>query len=205
MASGKLLTVVFVDYPFWFAQSRRKIVILRKMWSLALCLATLGLAGCGGSRPDGLGLTDGHLADCPDSPNCVSSQAASDTQRMEALPLALPVAEAQAALHALLGEMDRVEIVGAEPGYIHAEATSRLGFVDDVEFAFDEAEGLLHFRSASRLGYGDMGVNRARMEEIGARFAGAMDRTGAQGGAPAMRGARRKGIGWMPRHGYWIS
>ena len=54
----------------------------------------------------------------------------------------------------------------ARPGYLYAEFTSRLmGFVDDVEFLL-EAAGAIQVRSASRLGKGDLGVNRARIEAI---------------------------------------
>ncbi len=144
---------------------------LRKMWSLALCVATFGLAGCAGEAPSGLGLTDGRLAPCPDSPNCVSSQAEDGYASMEPIPLTLPAEEAQDALIAILQEMDRMEIVRVEPGYIHAEASSRLvGFVDDVEFAIDEAEGVIDYRSASRKGHGDMNANRERMVEIWGKY-----------------------------------
>lgn len=40
-----------------------------------------------------------------------------------------------------------------------------MGFVDDVEFLL-EAAGAIQVRSASRLGKGDLGVNRARIEAI---------------------------------------
>jgi len=39
-----------------------------------------------------------------------------------------------------------------------------------VAFYFDEENGLIQMKSASRLGYGDGGVNRKRMEEIAAQF-----------------------------------
>jgi uncharacterized protein (DUF1499 family) len=45
-------------------------------------------------------------------------------------------------------------------------------FVDDVEIFFDEKAGLLHVRSASRLGRRDFGVNRARVEALRARIEG---------------------------------
>jgi uncharacterized protein (DUF1499 family) len=45
-------------------------------------------------------------------------------------------------------------------------------YVDDVEFTFDEKAGLLHVRSASRLGRRDFGVNRARVEALRARIEG---------------------------------
>lgn len=143
-----------------------------KTWSLLLCLLTFGLAGCSGQRPDNLGVVDGQLAACPDSPNCVSTQATDDEHRMDALSFTGDAAEAQARLLAILQGMERVTLITDEPGYIHAEARSRtFRFVDDVEFYFDADAQLIHFRSAARLGYGDMGVNRTRMQEISDAFA----------------------------------
>ena len=43
------------------------------------------------------------------------------------------------------------------------------GFVDDVEFYFNKP-GIIEFRSASRIGYSDLGVNRNRMESIRNKF-----------------------------------
>ena len=58
-----------------------------------------------------------------------------------------------------------------DDNYVHAEFRSRIfRFVDDVEFFFDEADSVVHFRSAARTGYSDMGVNRKRMEEIRTHF-----------------------------------
>lgn len=144
---------------------------LRKIWSTILCMATLGLAGCAGEPPSSLGLTDGQLAPCPDSPNCVSSQAESGYASMEPIPLTVSAEQAQDLLIATLQGMERMEVVSVAPGYIHAEATSGIfGFVDDVEFAIDEAEGVIDYRSASRMGYGDMNANRERMVEIFGRY-----------------------------------
>jgi uncharacterized protein (DUF1499 family) len=67
--------------------------------------------------------------------------------------------------------MPRARVVKDEGNYMHAEFTSRIfRFVDDVEFVIDDAHKVIHFRSASRLGYSDFGVNRKRMEEIRKRF-----------------------------------
>ena len=77
------------------------------------------------------------------------------------------LAEAQQRVREVLAAQPRVELIHDEPGYLHAVFRSpTMGFPDDVEFLFDEAAGLIHFRSASRLGRGDLGVNRARIEEI---------------------------------------
>ncbi len=145
---------------------------LRKTWSLLLCLLTFGLAGCAGEQPDNLGVTNGQLAACPDSPNCVSTQTGNEEQRMDPLTFTGTVEAAQARILAILGEMERTTVITDEPGYIHAESRSRtFGFVDDVEFYFDADSQLIHFRSAARLGRSDLGVNRARMESIEQAFA----------------------------------
>jgi uncharacterized protein (DUF1499 family) len=144
----------------------------QKWWSLALCFATFGTVGCSGNIPDNLGTENGRLAACPSSPNCVSTQAEDDEHKMEPLTYTGRAEEAQAQILAILESMERVTIVRNESGYIHAEARSRLfRFVDDVEFTFDETATLIHFRSASRLGYGDGGVNRNRMQSIADAFA----------------------------------
>jgi uncharacterized protein (DUF1499 family) len=81
-------------------------------------------------------------------------------------------AVAQEKLLAVIQAMPDSTLVTNEPGYIHAEFRSpTMKFVDDVEFYFDEEAGLIQFRSASRLGYGDMGANQNRMEEIQAAYA----------------------------------
>jgi len=55
--------------------------------------------------------------------------------------------------------------------YLHVEFRSTLfRFVDDVEFVIDEPQGLIHIRSASRVGYSDLGANRKRMEKIRLAF-----------------------------------
>ena len=70
-------------------------------------------------------------------------------------------------------DMPRATIVRHEPDYLYAEFRSRrMGFVDDVEFTYDDRAGLIQVRSASRLGRGDLGVNRKRIEAIRARIEG---------------------------------
>jgi len=77
------------------------------------------------------------------------------------------LAGAQEALKTLVSHLPRTTLVEEAEGYLHYEFTSLLlRFVDDVEFVFDEETKLIQFRSASRTGYSDLGVNRRRMEEI---------------------------------------
>ncbi len=152
--------------------------MLRSLWVVGLALGLLVPAGLWiaarmvGPRTDP-GIRAGRLAPCPATPNCVSSQAdPADTVHYVA-PLRYtgsgPAARARL-LELLQGE-PRVRVAEAGPEYIRAEFRSRwFGFVDDVEFLVDQSRRLIHVRSASRLGYGDFGVNRRRIEHIRHRF-----------------------------------
>lgn len=110
------------------------------------------------------------IADCPASPNCVSSRAEDRDRRIDPIPLGSVTPEAAWALleQALAGE-PRLRIVDTRKTqwYLRAEASSRIfRFVDDVEFQIDPDRKLVHLRSASRVGYWDLGVNRRRIERL---------------------------------------
>ena len=53
----------------------------------ALFACTAALSACSGSAPNNLGIYQGHLRDCPASPNCVSSQAHDSEHQIAPLPL----------------------------------------------------------------------------------------------------------------------
>lgn len=119
------------------------------------------LSACAGEPPQNIGIINDRLTPCPESPNCVSSYATDETHRIE------PLAASLADIERVLVGIDAANIVEAADGYLYAEFTSRImGYVDDVEFQADPASGLTHVRSASRLGYGDLGANRKRIEAI---------------------------------------
>jgi uncharacterized protein (DUF1499 family) len=109
------------------------------------------------------------LGPCPSSPNCVSTLAPVQDTRHAIGPISYRKsrAEAKEALKAALATLPRTKLVEEDEAYLHYEFTSLLlRFVDDVEFLFDDETKTIQFRSASRTGYGDLGVNRRRMEEI---------------------------------------
>ena len=143
--------------------------------ALALHLASSrGDTVFSGTRPEYLGVKDGRLARCKRTPNCVSSQTdASDAEHYIA-PIAFKgsATQAMAAVRKAVETMERATVVRSEADYLYAEFRSRLlGFVDDVEFVHDAATGLIHVRSASRLGRRDFGVNRQRVEALRAAIA----------------------------------
>ena len=131
-----------------------------------------------GSRPGDLGARDGRLAPCKRTPNCVSSQADVDKDAGHYIAPIRITGSARgvwAALRSLLQTMPRVSVVRDKENYLYAEFASRtMGFVDDVEFLLDEKAGVIHVRSASRLGRSDFGVNRDRVETIRRQIASAM-------------------------------
>jgi uncharacterized protein (DUF1499 family) len=126
------------------------------------------------TKPANLGIREGRLAPCPASPNCVSTVAGDPAHQIEPIPWGGTPEEALQAIRAALAKMPRTIVVTAEGNYLHAEARSFLfRFVDDVELLVDPEQKLIHFRSASRVGYSDLGANRARMERFRKFFAAA--------------------------------
>ena len=107
------------------------------------------------------------LGSCPSSPNCVSTQAQDEGHAIEPIRYRKSRAEAKEALKEVIRSLPRMQLVEEDEIYLHYEATSLLlRFVDDVEFLLDDQAKIIHFRSASRTGYGDLGVNRKRMERV---------------------------------------
>jgi uncharacterized protein (DUF1499 family) len=123
-------------------------------WILLLAL------GCAGASPES---KTPPLAPCPDKPNCVSSLAPDEDHRADPYRLGPGVDWAAVRTAA----MPRTTIVQDEPGYLHAESRSRIfRFVDDLELSRAKSGDRVDVRSASRVGYGDWGVNRARVESL---------------------------------------
>ncbi len=121
--------------------------------------------------PQNLGLQGGRLAPCPNSPNCVCSQDVSEGHAIEPLHFSEPAEAAWQRLQKVVERQPRTKTVTVTDQYLHVQFTSlMLRFVDDVEFLLDPATQVIHFRSASRTGHSDLGVNRRRMEKIRSEF-----------------------------------
>jgi uncharacterized protein (DUF1499 family) len=148
--------------------------LLGAVGGLALHVATAsGDTVFSWKRPDNLGVKDGRLARPKRTPNCVSSQADATDAEHHIAPIAFKgsALEAMAAVRKAVDSMRGATVIRHEGNYLYAEFRTKLmRFVDDVEFTFDEKAGLIHARSASRLGRRDFGVNRARIEAIRSRI-----------------------------------
>ncbi len=120
-----------------------------------------------GATEGDLQMPDHRLAPCPSNPNCVSSLGDSENHAIAPYRYEKTLAEAKAVLKQVFGELSRTTLVQEKEVSLHFEVRSFLfRFVDDVEFLFDDGTKTIPFRSASRVGYSDFGVNRKRMEEV---------------------------------------
>lgn len=137
----------------------------------ALILALL-LAGCTGMPESNIDpATISELASCPSSPNCVCSCDAGDSHYIEPIRIAGDADRAWQTLQEILADDRSIEVIAAGDHYIKAEATTRiLRFTDDVEFLLKADAGEIEMRSASRIGYSDLGKNRKRMESVRERM-----------------------------------
>jgi uncharacterized protein (DUF1499 family) len=155
-------------------------IVLAALGLVALTLVAGQLGAFSGQAPANLGQRDGRLKPPSKTPNSVSSQA--DTwvdHPMQAYARIAPLAlkgdgsATIAQIKRIVEAMPGATVVKAQDDYLYVQFTTRLmKFVDDAEFWFDPASGVVHVRSASRVGRKDFGVNRARIESIRQALAG---------------------------------
>ena len=112
-------------------------------------------------------MTGKAFAPCPDTPNCVSSMENRTRHYVEPLRYQGPMDEAKKRLLEVLAGFNRTRVLEDNGAYVRATFTTFLfRFTDDVEFLIDDGKKLIHMRSASRVGYSDLGTNRRRCEAI---------------------------------------
>ena len=123
------------------------------------------------SVPTHLGHKNGQLAAMPDKPNAVSSQTDIADKQVETLSYKATTEETLKSVIAALNAMGNNELKTQESHYVYSVfTTGTLHFHDDVEILLDEQTKQVHFRSQSRAGHSDLGLNRARYEEFKALY-----------------------------------
>lgn len=130
-------------------------------------LGTLWFVNARIAKPKNLGAQNGRLHACPDSPNCVSSQSDRPEALVPPLTFTGPADAVLSQLDAILARIPRARLITTRPDYRHYEFRTLLcRYVDDVELLLDRPQNQIHIRSASRLGYSDLGANRRRVDFI---------------------------------------
>ena len=151
-------------------------MIQRMIPALLLVLFLTGCADMPDNNVDPATVTE--LTSCPSSPNCVCSTDTGRSHFIDPLAVSGDLDAAWQTLRDILGADGSISIVAADGHYIRAEAKTRfMRFTDDVEFLLDREAGVIDMRSASRVGYSDLGKNRSRLEGVRSamRDAGAID------------------------------
>lgn len=128
-----------------------------------LLLAPL-LAACSNVN---IGVQNSVLKPCPASPNCVSSAAMDERHQIAPFKIKSSPTQLWRALQEQISLRPRTQIITLTENYLHVECRSALfRFVDDLEFLLQPDQGIVAIRSAARLGYSDLGVNRKRIEDL---------------------------------------
>ncbi|MFT6029628.1 MAG: hypothetical protein ACI8O8_001364 [Oleiphilaceae bacterium] len=110
-----------------------------------------------------LGVRGSKLSELSSKPNCVSSQAMNDSKKVNPLKYSGDLKEQMDKVVNVISGMSGVEVKQKSDNYLYAVFTTKImRFKDDVEIYLDDESKTLHFRSASRVGYSDLGVNKKR-------------------------------------------
>ncbi len=118
-------------------------------------------------RVPSLGVVNGRLTPLSKKPNGVSTQASDDTKKVETWPLKDSLSTTMKGIESAINSYGGARIIEQTDNYLYAVFTTKsMKFNDDVEFWIDEKNKEVHFRSSSRAGYSDMGLNRKRFEEL---------------------------------------
>ncbi len=135
--------------------------------ALLLTLTLLGLLVKNNITPTNLGMTNGSFARLPKTPNGISSQTSDLRKKVDPFPFNQNLTESKNSLKIIIAAFEGMNILSEGKNYIHVISTSKtMRFHDDIEFFFDKRSKVVHFRSASRIGYSDMNVNRKRYERL---------------------------------------
>jgi len=119
------------------------------------------------SRAPSLGHNQGRLKPLSNKPNSVSTQADDATRRVAPWPFKADERTTVAAILEAVKGYGGAQVIEQEEDYLYVVFTTDLmKFKDDAEFYLDADTREVHFRSSSRAGYSDGGLNRKRHERL---------------------------------------
>ncbi len=117
------------------------------------------------SVPKNRGVIDKKLAPCSWTPNCVNSNAKKAPYKIEPLPYVSD--NVLELIQNYLRDHYNAKVMNQNSDYLYVVVTTPyLRFKDDLEFLVDRDKKLVSVRSASRVGYSDLNMNRKRIEQL---------------------------------------
>lgn len=148
--------------------------IIKRIFIVAIMLAVLGCAYFAWKANNPQDLPAFPL--CPSTPNCVSSLVEENSEHyIEPLTFSATPEQAwtgnMAPFKEVLLALPRSTLLHEEGNKLVVSYESRIfGFEDQLAIEV-RVDGTVHVRSASRVGYSDLGVNRERVESLREQFA----------------------------------
>lgn len=119
------------------------------------------------SQTPTLGVVDGKLSPLGSRPNSVSTQSEGPSKKVETLAMKDSLEATKQSLLSAIDAYGGAEYIAVEDDYIYVVfVTPTMKYKDDAEFWIDTDNKEVHFRSSSRAGYSDRGLNRQRYEQL---------------------------------------
>lgn len=113
------------------------------------------------------------LSGCDNLNNCTASTASTKKNYIKPIEYQKSNNDVIKRIAAVISVQKGTMIRTQDTHYLHATyKTALLGYMDDLELLLDNSSGILHIRSASRIGRSDFGVNRKRIEALRALLQG---------------------------------
>ena len=138
---------------------------IRYKW--VVIMMSITLFSCAGQTPKDIGVFNNKFSPCPESPNCVSSDANDKDHFIQVFKLNQSLENNWKNIFDMVSSLSRTKIISFNEQYIHAECSSAIfGFVDDLQLHLRKKDEIVAVKSASRLGYSDFGVNRRRVTDL---------------------------------------
>ena len=145
-----------------------KIVIIIIVTLIVVAILVLFVLGQMSQSGEANGLVEARLTKCPDKPNCICTEFEADaTHYID--PIGYSQSNAAEVLSRLKNSVREMggSIQAETDNYLAATFSSSIfRFVDDLEIRIGKDLNIIHLRSASRVGYGDGGVNKKRIERL---------------------------------------
>jgi len=139
------------------------------VWALLVVLS---------QRPGEVGLVHGALQGCEDPDRAIGSQIAAADARVDPLYVGPDLDRAWAQLEALIERGGPMQLRAADHDWMALTWRSMpWGITDDIEVLRLQGAGILHVRSASRLGALGFGTHRTALEHLRNQLSQAMAET----------------------------